>query len=69
MTDSDLLDSNSPPERESPVTPTQVCPICGAGRMIVIEEFRDFSPKPTASEGLNGLDLRQETESGPSQRL
>ena len=39
MTDSDLLDSNSPPERESPVTPTQVCPICGAGRMIVIEEF------------------------------
>ena len=39
MTDSDLLDSNSPPEPESPLTPTQVCPICGAGRMIVIEEF------------------------------
>jgi len=38
-TDSDLLDSNSPPEREVPVTPTQVCPICGAGRMIVIEEI------------------------------
>ena len=30
---------------------------------------RDFSSKPTASEGLNGLDLRQETENGPSQRL
>ena len=28
MTDSDLLDSNSPPEPESPVTPTQVCPEC-----------------------------------------
>ena len=39
MTDSDLLDSNSPPEPESPVTPTQVCPLCGAGRMIVIEDF------------------------------
>src|SRR5271165_3089883 len=39
MTDSDLLDSNSPPEPESPVTPTQVCPLCGAGRMIVIEQF------------------------------
>ena len=31
--------------------------------------FGDFSSKPTASEGLNGLDLRQETENGPSQRL
>ena len=32
-------------------------------------DLRDFSSKPTASEGLNGLDLRQETENGPSQRL
>jgi hypothetical protein len=27
------------PESPSPITPTQVCPVCGAGRMIVIEEF------------------------------
>ena len=40
MTDSDLFDSNSPPEPESPVTPTQVCPLCGAGRMIVIRNSR-----------------------------
>lgn len=33
------------------------------------QDVRDFSSKPTASEGLNGLDLRQETENGPSQRL
>jgi hypothetical protein len=36
-TDSDLLDSL--PERESSVTPTRVCPICGSGRMIVIEKL------------------------------
>ena len=35
----------------------------------LIEACGDFSSKPTASEGLNGLDLRQETENGPSQRL
>jgi hypothetical protein len=28
------------PERPSSVTPTQVCPVCGAGQMIVIEEFQ-----------------------------
>ena len=38
-TDSNLLDLSSLPERESPVSPTQVCPICGAGRMIVIEDL------------------------------
>jgi hypothetical protein len=27
------------PEHDSPVTPTKVCPVCGAGRMIVIAEF------------------------------
>src|SRR5271166_2860210 len=32
-------------------------------------ENGDFSSKPAASEGLNGLDLRQETENGPSQML
>ena len=39
-------DSNSPPERESPVTPTQVCPLCGAGRIIVIEEFPPLTMAP-----------------------
>jgi hypothetical protein len=38
-TDSDLLDLSSLPERESSVTPTRVCPICGSGRMIVIEKL------------------------------
>jgi hypothetical protein len=35
------------PESPSSITPTQVCPICGAGRMIVIEEF---PPQPAAQE-------------------
>jgi Putative transposase/Transposase zinc-binding domain len=45
-----LLDSGSAVEPEvpgtkqinenpSPITPTRVCPVCGAGRMIMIEEF------------------------------
>jgi hypothetical protein len=39
MIDSNLPNPSSPPECESPVTPTRVCPVCGAGRMIVIEEL------------------------------
>jgi hypothetical protein len=35
------------PERPSSVTPTQVCPVCGAGRLIVIEEF---PPLPAGRE-------------------
>ena len=35
------------PESPSSVTPTQVCPVCGAGRMIVIEEF---PPLPAGQE-------------------
>jgi Putative transposase/Phage integrase, N-terminal SAM-like domain len=35
------------PESPSSVTPTQVCPVCGAGRMIVIEEF---PPLPAGRE-------------------
>jgi Putative transposase/Transposase zinc-binding domain len=58
----ELLASRSPAEPESPatlplpeslpsVTPTRVCPICGAGRMIVIEEF---PPLPDGPEILSG---------------
>ena len=35
------------PESPSSITPTQVCPVCGAGRMIVIEEF---PPLPAGQE-------------------
>ena len=53
-----LLDSGSAIEPESPetkqipdspssITPTQVCPVCGTGRMIVIEEF---PPLPAGQE-------------------
>jgi hypothetical protein len=46
--------SEEPSEaRESPssVTPTRVCPICGAGRMIVIKEFPPMPTEPEAHEG------------------
>jgi hypothetical protein len=39
MTDSNQPDFIATPENRSSVTPTRVCPICGAGRMIVIEEL------------------------------
>jgi hypothetical protein len=37
-----------PPAQETTVTPTRVCPQCGAGRMIVIAEF----PPMTLPEGI-----------------
>jgi hypothetical protein len=42
--------------RESPssVTPTRVCPVCGAGRMIVI---RELPPTPAGQETHNGAGL------------
>ena len=42
--------------RESPssVTPTRVCPVCGAGRMIVI---REFPPMPAGQEAHTGAGL------------
>ena len=39
MADSSLPARDATPEPGSPVTPTRVCPHCGAGRMIVIAEF------------------------------
>jgi Putative transposase/Transposase zinc-binding domain len=38
------------PDSPSSVTPTQVCPVCGAGRMIVIEEL----PPLPAGQGTHG---------------
>jgi hypothetical protein len=34
------------PEHASPVTPTKVCPVCGADRMIVIVEFPPMAMNP-----------------------
>jgi hypothetical protein len=41
------LDPVTPPAQEAMVTPTRVCPRCGAGRMVVIAEF----PPVTLVEG------------------
>jgi Putative transposase/Transposase zinc-binding domain len=38
-TDPELLEPVNLPENSSSITPTRVCPVCGAGRMIVIEEL------------------------------
>ena len=38
-------DPVTPPVHEATVTPTRVCPRCGAGRMVVVAEF---PPMPTA---------------------
>jgi hypothetical protein len=46
--------------RESPssITPTRVCPICGAGRMIVIKELPPMSVGGAAHEGAGaGVDF------------
>jgi hypothetical protein len=42
--------------RESPssITPTRVCPVCGAGRMIVIGEL---PPMPTGQEPHEGVEV------------
>ncbi len=59
--------------RESPssITPTQVCPVCGAGRMIVIKEFPPMPAGQEAHEGTGAAAwLRQfVTGSGGSRHL
>ena len=45
-----------PRERPSSVTPTRVCPVCGAGRMLVIKEFPPMPSGPEAHKG-SGLCL------------
>jgi hypothetical protein len=46
--DTDPTDPIPSPESESTVTPTRVCPRCGAGRMVVVAEF----PPLTLPEGI-----------------
>jgi hypothetical protein len=47
-------DPITPPGREVTVTPTRVCPRCGAARMVVIAEFPPMTP---AGEVVAGLGL------------
>jgi hypothetical protein len=46
-------DPNPPPDRDAAVTPTRVCPRCGAGRMVVVAEF---PPLPLAEWVTAGLE-------------
>jgi hypothetical protein len=39
------------PGRESTVTPTRVCPVCGAGRMVVIAELPPMTPDQGIAAG------------------
>ena len=42
----------TPPAHEAPVTPTRVCPRCGAGRMVVVAEFPPTAPAGGIRSGL-----------------
>jgi len=53
MTDSELPSLDATPELQSSVTPTRVCPKCGAARMIVIEQL---PPLTLAQTTLIGAD-------------
>jgi hypothetical protein len=46
--DTEPTDPVTPPGREATVTPTRVCPRCGAGRMVVIAEL----PPMTLDQGI-----------------
>ena len=50
-TDPDVI---PPPVHEATVTPTRVCPRCGAGRMVVVAEF---PPMPSAEGTTAGIEL------------
>ena len=52
--DADPTDPIPSPESESTVTPTRVCPRCGAGRMVVVAEF---PPMPLAERMPTCLEL------------
>jgi ribosomal protein L37AE/L43A len=41
-----------PPVHEATVTPTRVCPRCGAGRMVVVVEFPPMTPAAAIAVGL-----------------
>jgi ribosomal protein L37AE/L43A len=42
----------TPPVPEAAVTPSRVCPRCGAGRMVVVAEFPPMSPAAVIAAGL-----------------
>jgi hypothetical protein len=44
------------PDSPSPITPTQVCPVCGAGRMIVIEELPPLPQDRRLTRGLGRVE-------------
>src|SRR3954466_3345809 len=50
-------DPITPPGREAEVTPTRVCPRCGAGRMVVIAEF----PPMSLSRGTSAVPVPSST--------
>jgi hypothetical protein len=45
-------DPITPPGHEVEVTPTRVCPRCGAGRMVVVAEFPPMPPPQGTTAGL-----------------
>ena len=45
-------DPITPPAPEVAVTPTRVCPRCGAGRMVVVAEFPPMPPAEGITAGL-----------------
>jgi hypothetical protein len=45
-------DPITPPVHEAAVTPTRVCPQCGAGRMVVVAEFPPTSPAEVITAGV-----------------
>jgi hypothetical protein len=45
-------DPITPPVQEVAVTPTRICPRCGAGRMVVVAEFPPTTPAEAAAVGL-----------------
>ena len=45
-------DPITPPSHEATVTPTRVCPRCGAGRMVVVAEFPPMPPAEGITAGL-----------------
>jgi hypothetical protein len=49
--DTDPTDPIPSPEGESTVTPTRVCPRCGAGRMVVVAEFPPLTMAAGTSAG------------------
>jgi hypothetical protein len=46
-----LEETRATRESLSPITPARVCPVCGAGRMIVIKELPPMPAEPEAHEG------------------